>query len=306
MIFMKDFSVFIPQERMSILDASVETGLSKSILSVYKLIYGLNEISIWRGDLSSLLIDPIFQLVSRNLAVNHVDYLIYVHTASWVSLAGADVLSLISQQFDFSKACCMESSLYKCVGYFKVLELLLSILRSPSDLALVLTGEVAFTPKLRVVPRSTLVGDASTASLFSTSGLDHQLLSVKTHLIPGYEKGIYLCDKALISFELIYISQTVSLVETVLKVAGVSIQDIKVVLPHNVNIPTWEKIALALNIPLSRVYLKNIPVYAHTFSSDHLINLESILNEGLLKKGDLYLMVACGLGFFISAALWRY
>lgn len=298
-------TVFIPDDRLSVMDLELQTGLPKSMLSIFKLIYGLNTISIWKSDLKSLLKIPLENLFSDCMDQACVKYVIYVHTAGWVSLIDDSVEVYLKKYFSFSVAHIWESSLYKCVGYFKAVELLQRILL-PNDLGLIITGEVAFTPKLRVVPRSTIVGDAATASLFSLSGMHHYLLSVKTKLIEGYEKGIYLSDAQLYQFEKKYINKTISVIFEALHDACISLSEIKMILPHNVNIPTWQKIAEALQFPIEKIYLDNIPRFGHSFCSDHLINLQSVIADGYLNFGDYYLMVGCGLGFFISAAVWRY
>lgn len=305
MLSLEKQAVFIPDNFLPIINMEYETGLSKSMLSIFKLLYGLNTISIWKSDLKSLLKIPLCNVMSDFINPQCIKYVIYVHTASWVSLIDDSVERYLKKYFPFSQAHVWESSLYKCVGYFKAVELLQHIL-SPNEWGLIITGEVAFTPKLRVVPRSTIVGDAATASLFSLSGLRHHLLSVKTKLVQGYEKGIYLTDVQLKAFEKKYINETVSVMVDVLDEAGIRLSDIKMILPHNVNIPTWRKIADALQFPVEKIYLNNISKVGHTFCSDHLINLQSAIADGYLIAGDYYLMVGCGLGFFISAALWRY
>lgn len=302
---LEKYAVFVPDNRLSVMSMELETGLSKSMLSIFRLIYGLNTISVWKSDLKSLLKIPLENLLSDCMDPSHIKYIIYVHTATWVSLIDDSVETYLADYFSFSVVHIWESSLYKCVGYFKAVELLQNIL-SLNDLGLIITGEVAFTPKLRVVPRSTIVGDAATASLFSSSGLHHHLLSVKTTLIKGYEKGIYLSDAQLNEFEKKYISETVSVISETLNDACIPLSDIKLILPHNVNIPTWYKIAAALQFPIEKIYLDNISKLGHSFCSDHLINLQSAIEEHHLNVGDYYLMVGCGLGFFISAAVWRY
>lgn len=305
MLSLEKYAVFVPDDRLPIVQLERETDLPKSMLSIFKLIYGLNTISIWKSDLKSLLNMPLENILSGLVDRDRIKYLIYVHTASWVSLIDNSVDVYIKHQFSFSNTYIWETSLYKCVGFFKALELLQRILFG-NDLGLILTGEVAFTPKLRVVPRSTIVGDAATASLFSLSGSFHRLLSVKTKLINGYEKGIYLSNSQLSVFEEKYVAETASVIFETLAAASIRLSDVALILPHNVNIPTWRKIAAALCFPIEKIYLGNISKLGHAFCSDHLVNLQSAISECILKPGDYYLMVGCGLGFFISAAVWKY
>lgn len=306
MLSLNTFSIFVPETRIAVPDLISETGLSKSVLSVYEMIYGLKTIPVWENDLQSLLRHPLHSILRDTTVLEKIKYVVYLHTAHWVSLQDDPIITFIAKNFSLPTPMIWESTLYKCVGFFKALELFSQLLKSPDELALILTGEIAFTPKLRVVPRSTIVGDAATASIISLRGIKHHLLSVKTKLILGYEKGIYLTDDELISFEMHFIAEIKTVIFEVLDEAGLTLNDISLLLPHNVNLPTWHKIAVALQFSKSKIYLKNIPHIGHSFCSDHLINLQSALNDSLLKPGDYYLMVGCALGFFVSAAVWRY
>lgn len=305
MLTIEKFSIFIPEKKLSIIEMESETGLSKSMLSIFKSIYGLQSIPVWQGDTQSLLKYPLEHLCLSNPIADRIEYIIYVHTASWISLIDDRVDCFLQRYFPSSQVSIFESTLYKCVGFFKAIELLSQIMAQDS-LALILTGESAFTPKLRVVPRSTIAGDAATATLLSRTGSAHHLLSVYTKLIPHYEKGIYLSDTELKAFESSYIAETQAVIKQVLSNAGITLSQITLILPHNVNRPTWLKIADALSFPIEKIYLKNIPLLGHCFCSDHIINLNDAILEEWLQQGDYYLMVGCGLGFFISAAVWQF
>lgn len=307
MLSLDAFEIFVPDKRVSVLELERETALSSENLVIFRLIYGLSTISVWDSDIESLLEHPVNQLTNRHDNLSHIHYLIYVHTASFVAPFGDSYLRKMKEKIHCINAISFEMSMYKCVSYFKVLEILLVLFSvNPNSVALVLTGEVAFTPQLRVVPRSTLVGDAATAALFSSHGSDHRLLSVSNKLIFGYEKGIYLTDEALRAFDQHFIQQMADIILEVISESKLFLNQLALILPHNVNIPTWKKIAATLRCSIEKIYTNNISKFGHCFCSDHLINLYSAISENRIKKGDYYLMAGCGLGFFISAAVFRY
>lgn len=308
MIHLDAFDVFVPDLKMSVSNMALQTGLSRQLLAIYEKIYGLSSIPIYNcGDLESLLSTPLRSLLSRYTAKSEIKYLIYVHTTGILLPQGDKILERLKNKFDLNHVITFRMTLQKCASFFKVIEVLTVLLsKQPNASAAVLTGEVAFSPQLRVVPRSSIVGDAATASIFSFGGKDHVLLAIKNKFIPGYAKGIYLSDDELRDFDSQFIQMITDNIVQTLSQAGISLQDIALILPHNVNIPTWRKIASALHVPFEIIYTSNIARLGHTFCSDHILNLDSALLERRLKKGDYYLMVGCGMGFYLSAALFRY
>lgn len=78
--------------------------------------------------------------------------------------------------------------------------------------------------------------------------------------------------------------------------AGLTLDDIRVVLPHNVNVVTWQRMCLLLKFPLDRVLLDNIPTSGHVFCADVFANYKTACERGLLQPGDRYLAAAVGAG----------
>jgi 3-oxoacyl-[acyl-carrier-protein] synthase-3 len=78
--------------------------------------------------------------------------------------------------------------------------------------------------------------------------------------------------------------------------ACVALDDIRVILPHNVNMVTWQRMCLLLKFPLDRVVLDNIPASGHVFCADVFANYKTACERGLLRPGDRYLAAAVGAG----------
>ena len=290
------------------MDLEKETQLSKPMLSVYSMIYGLKTIPVLeQGDLQSFITIPLKKLLDYCHDKTKIKYLIFVHTTAILHPFGYSLLTILKEKYKLNSAILFEMTMQKCASYFKALEILTVLLKNnPDYYAIVITGEVAFTPLLRVVPGSSIVGDAATASLLSCDGFDNQMLSISNHLMSGYAKGIYLSDSEIKTFDSKFIQSMLEIICDALNKAKITLDKINLILPHNVNLPTWRKIAIALNFSIEKIYLDNIPKYGHTFCSDHIINLHSALLENRLKKGDYYLMTGCGMGFYLAAAVFIY
>jgi 3-oxoacyl-[acyl-carrier-protein] synthase-3 len=81
----------------------------------------------------------------------------------------------------------------------------------------------------------------------------------------------------------------------VLDRAGLTIDDIACVIPHQANLRIIEGIADRLKIPLDRFYV-NLPRYGNTSAAAVAIALDEANRTGRIKAGDYVLMVVFGGG----------
>jgi 3-oxoacyl-[acyl-carrier-protein] synthase-3 len=78
--------------------------------------------------------------------------------------------------------------------------------------------------------------------------------------------------------------------------AGLTLDDIAMILPHNVNVVTWQRLCLLLDYPVERVLLSNVPTNGHLFCVDAFANHQTAVAGGLVRDGDHYLVAAVGAG----------
>jgi 3-oxoacyl-[acyl-carrier-protein] synthase-3 len=90
-----------------------------------------------------------------------------------------------------------------------------------------------------------------------------------------------------------------------LKAAGVSPEEITWLVPHQANMRIIDATRERLGIPAERVYI-NIHKYGNTSAASIPIALAEMEEEGILKRGDIVLMVAFGAGFTWGATLVRW
>ena len=88
--------------------------------------------------------------------------------------------------------------------------------------------------------------------------------------------------------------------------AGLTLSDISLILPHNVNVASWRRLGRATGFPPDRILLDNVPVTGHAFGADAFINYQTALQRGLLRRGEAYLLAAAGLGATYSAMVFEH
>ncbi|PKL29125.1 MAG: 3-oxoacyl-ACP synthase [Spirochaetae bacterium HGW-Spirochaetae-2] len=91
-------------------------------------------------------------------------------------------------------------------------------------------------------------------------------------------------------------------VRKVVKDAGLSIEDIDWIFPHQANINIIQKCFKDLGVPMEKTYT-TIAQYANTSGASVIITLAEASKKGLLKKGDKIVLVGFGGGLSYGAML---
>jgi 3-oxoacyl-[acyl-carrier-protein] synthase III len=93
--------------------------------------------------------------------------------------------------------------------------------------------------------------------------------------------------------------------ETVLRRNGVEGKDLGCFIPHQANKRIIESTAHRLGMPSESVII-NIDRYGNTTAATIPLAMQTALDDGRLKKGDLVLLASVGAGFTIGATLLRW
>jgi 3-oxoacyl-[acyl-carrier-protein] synthase-3 len=87
--------------------------------------------------------------------------------------------------------------------------------------------------------------------------------------------------------------------------AGVTADEIDLLVPHQANLRIIEATAKHAGIPMSKVMV-NLDRYGNTSSASIPLALDQAVAEGRVKPGSLVLLVAFGAGFTWGSAVLRW
>ncbi len=198
-----------------------------------------------------------------------------------------------------------------CSGFLYGLEIASSMLSSGRAKRVLLVGAEKLSQIVDWTDRATCVlfGDGAGAVVLSSEGEGELLASVMRSdgnywEILYAERCGYIKMKGKELFKLAVRSMA-DVCEEVLQRAGVSTQDINLIVPHQANIRIIQALAEKLNVPMERVY-SNIHKYGNTSAASIPIALCEAYKEGKLKRGDLVLLTAMGGGLTWGASLIRF
>jgi 3-oxoacyl-[acyl-carrier-protein] synthase-3 len=91
-------------------------------------------------------------------------------------------------------------------------------------------------------------------------------------------------------------------IDKVLKDSGLSLEDIKYIVPHQANYRIIEFAAKKLGVSMEKFYL-NLQRYGNTSAASIPLALDEMKKDRVIEKGDKMILVAFGAGFTWSAAL---
>ncbi len=137
-----------------------------------------------------------------------------------------------------------------------------------------------------------LVSDGACALLMRRDAPRNRVIA--THQVT---KGAFW-DAGSLENEIIaaYFPTARTVIDDTLRKAGVTLEDIDWIIPHNVSLRSWEILLGLVGAPREKLFSENIGRVGHTIAADNFINLRDATDSGLIEKGDLLLLFTFGYG----------
>ena len=309
MLYMNDIKSFVPDTYATIEEAGKNLHLDEAHIKVYKKIYGIEKIPIASGiRFIDFIKRPIQDLLDNNqIDKSNIKYLIHCHTAKVIVPFGHSLIRQVKDEMGFKEAITFGTSINNCASTMASLDLLSHILEQHGSCkAILVCGDYAFTHVLKLIPNTSILGEGSAAVLLSKQGNKNKLLAISIKTAGEYAEGIWLSPEKSRQFESEYADLFSTVIHDAIHKSGLDQDQIKLIIPHNVNLPSWQRVASLMKFPLGRIYLNNVRKYSHCFGADIFINYVSIEQQKILKPGDYYVMATVGLGAVFAAAVFKY
>ncbi|GAB3898260.1 hypothetical protein GCM10029964_082410 [Kibdelosporangium lantanae] len=167
-------------------------------------------------------------------------------------------------------------------------------------------GEQVFTQDERLPPDQRVFSEGAGACLVSAGGPGDVLLSYVVDQRGDLDHWGADGPAAMDRFAREYTDLLADVLLAAVKQADLAVDDIALVLPHNVNVVSWRRVCRRVGLPVDRALLDNVPLVGHTPSADTFINHASAVALGRLVPGDRYLTAGAGFGSVFSAMVFEY
>jgi 3-oxoacyl-[acyl-carrier-protein] synthase III len=303
MTALEAISVYLPPARIPIENLAGSLGLTDMQVKLFRRFHGLREVGR-DPDASpySLLMKAVAGLDALHGQEHRVRYVLYARAMPVVVPYPVNPLHEVCRALGLSHALAFTLTHQSCASGLLAIDIAGRLLAADmadrqdgqaGPLALVLSGEKAFTREAQMFADTTVFGEGASACLVSAFGSRDRLLAYASNVRGEFDSATGENDPRL---QREYRPSLAEVMQQALDEAGLALDDIRIVLPHNVNLVTWQRMCRLLKFPLDRVLLDNIPISGHVFCADLFANYQTACKRGLLRPGDYYLAAAVGAG----------
>ncbi|MFC1413565.1 3-oxoacyl-[acyl-carrier-protein] synthase III C-terminal domain-containing protein [Streptacidiphilus sp. N1-12] len=288
---------YLPQDRVPIEDLAEQFELSPMQMKIFRRYHKLGQVGRDpQGSLLDLLRGAVAGLDALRGQEHRVRYVLHARTFPTVVPYPHNPVHELCQELGLDRATVFAVGHHACASGLLAIDAagrLLDADGDPDGLALVLAGEKAFTPEARMVPDTSFFGEGASACLVAPAGERDRLLSYAADLRGEFDTDE---EEAALEFQRIYADALAEAIQAAVAGAGLTMDAVSLILPHNVNHVAWHQVCRTLDYPRERVVLDNVATAGHVFCADTFVNYRTAQERGLLRPGEPYVMAAAGAG----------
>lgn len=307
MLYLHAVAPFVPERSVGIADLRADLGLSEGELQLFTRFLGLERIAAADGLTTSDMLLAAGEQALAGTDRSRVGYLIHAHAIGHVAPPAFQLTHSLREKLGLTEARAFALSHQSCVAGLFALKVAETLLRAEpaGTTALLLAGEKIFSPVVRHLPGTSITGDAAAAVLVGLDGPGDAVIGRAHRTLGEFHRSRDMPPRQQRRYHHVYIATLTSVMRDATADAELELEDIRLVLPHNINRFSWVAAAAALPIPLDRVYLENVPKLGHCYCCDPFVNLATARAQGAVSPGDAVLLVSGGQGATFGAAVVR-
>lgn len=311
MTALREVAGYLPERRVPLEELLSDRQIPASTVETLRRSYGYSEVRRQNpGETLLDLLAPAARGLST-LAANadRIRYVLYARTVPVSLPHPLNPLPELCELLDLHAATAFAVSHHGCASGLLAVDIagrLLALDGEPDALALIVAGEQVFTLDETLRPEAQIFGEASAACLVSADGPRDRVLSYAT--LQRGDLDHWAVDSLDFAerFAREYTKLMSEVISAAAERAGLRVDELALILPHNVNARSWRKVCQQLGLPPTVVLLDNVSVLGHTFAADSFLNYRTAMDNGLLSAGDRYLVVSAGLGAIFSAMVFEH
>ena len=306
-LFLERIGLFVPETFRTVQELSEPLNLTSGQVRLFNRFLGVDRVPVATGiELGEMLTEAGEQALD-GADRDSVRFLIHTHTIQHAAPPAQNMLDTVRRKLGLNRASAFGMSHVNCVAGLYAQQVARGLLHDagPEDKALLLFGDKIQSHRLRLIPDTTVLGDAAAACLVGRDPRGHRVIGQALDVLGRFYQCLDGPEPLQTEYKELYSARISSVMRAAIEDAGCTPEQIAGVLPHNVNRLSWKRISNGLGIPAGRVYLENVPKLGHCYTADPYMNLAAATSDGLLRPGDLALMASAGLGAAFAAAVIR-
>ncbi len=180
-----------------------------------------------------------------------------------------------------------------CANFQVALELARSLIETgQEETVLVVCSDVLWRPDRLVSPRISVHSDAAVSFTVSSHEGPFELLATAVHVEP--KLGDINRETHFVQYMDGVARGVASVTQAALDAAGIGHDDVGRLIPNNYNRWVSRSMAKIAGFPEDRVYLDNVPRFAHALAADNPINLDDYHRERRPPSGECVALLGSG------------
>lgn len=302
---------YLPEARLPVSTYLKSYGFDDAEIQIHRRYFGFGEVRFDPAE--SWLQQAILaaeRLTALRGAEHRVRYVIQARTMPVATVPPDNPLHSLRRILGLDHATAFCVTQHACASGLLAVNLAGKLLArdgDPDALALVFTGEKSFTATAAYIMQTGVMGEGVAAVLVRPGGHRDRMVGYASQMtgLSTLEDVRSPADGE--RYRDIYVSGLVGVIEGAVERAGLSIDDIGVILPHNANRVSWALVLKRLGIrDTQRLFLDTLPQLGHCFGADAFINYEMARAQGRIRPGNHYVMTAVGLCATFSAMVFEH
>jgi 3-oxoacyl-[acyl-carrier-protein] synthase-3 len=306
MTALREIAGHLPDRRVPLEELLADWQLPAATVDTLQRSYGYAEVRRQKpGEtLMDLLVQAAHGLSSLPANESRVRYVLYARTVPVSQPHPLNPLPELCELLGLRHATAFAVTHHGCASGMLAVDIagrLLAMDGDPDALALIVAAEQVFTLDRTLRPEARIFSEGSAACLVSSDGPRDRVLSYAT--LQRGDLDHWATDRPdhQERFAREYTVLMSEVITMAAKQAGMRVDELRLILPHNVNVRSWRKVCRELGLSPTVVLLDNVPLIGHTFAADPFLNYRTAVDRGLLAAGDRYLLGAAGYGANFSA-----
>ncbi|WP_433289822.1 3-oxoacyl-[acyl-carrier-protein] synthase III C-terminal domain-containing protein [Pseudonocardia sp. CA-142604] len=311
MTHLEAVATYLPPESVSIDEALAGLDISETQIRLFRRFYGFSRI---RREPKARLADQMLSTAAGLTALHgrekDVRYVVQALTLPVAAPYPSNPVHDVRQALGLEHAVTFCLTQHACATGLLAVDVcgkLLAADGDPNALALIFTGEKAYTAySQKFIIDTAVMGEGMAAILVRQGGEHDEVISYVTRTHGQFNQAPWLTHEQAREFDQLYPEALAEVMLAAIEQAGLTLDDITFVLPHHVNHNSWKRLSKRIEMPMDRIFLENLPEVGHCFCADPFINYLSVSETGRLRTGEYYMMVSVGLGATFSAMVLRH
>jgi 3-oxoacyl-[acyl-carrier-protein] synthase-3 len=291
-------SYYLPPERVELDDLGERVRLTAEQVRVYKQVRKLKYLRLSHETADDMAVKVGGGALDESgVSPDEIDAVVFFHSLYNMSLAPTSIVGRIQHELGLTRSIGFAITGQGCASVNSAIRVARNmILAGSAKTILVIGADGLQDSRARELNGITIVGDGASALILRKGCISNRLLE-----IGSFDEGYFHCisdwtPEDQESFDMVYVIASTRLARRTLGRAGLTLDQVRLLIPHNVNYSSWERILPLMNFDPGRFFGDNISLNGHAYGTDVVVNLKDAIEANRIQKGQYAMLMTAGLG----------